>query len=141
MSIKRFGAWLLVLCLLCLGTGCAALTQPTQGFEKASLDFTQRLRWQDYNEAGRYFVGEKHRTAFLNRFSGLEDLHIVDVVVDRAELGPRAGEATTWMTIQYYLLPSPVVKKFHLRLHWRQQAGSELQPGAWRISSAFPPFP
>jgi hypothetical protein len=140
MSVRTGARWLLTLFLLCLMAGCAFLVRPGEGFEKASHDFAQRLRWQDYNGAGRYLTGQ-NREAFLKRFAALTDLHIVDVTVERAELGPEPDRGTTWMVLEYYLLPSPAVKKFHLQLHWVRLGGGEIHPGTWRITSAFPDFP
>lgn len=140
MSVRRIGSLLLALCLLAPAVGCTPLVRPGEGFEKAGRDFAQRLRWGDYNEAGGYFTG-RNREAFLERFATPGDLHIVDVVVERAELGPKARKGTIWMRIEYYLLPSPTVREFRFRLQWRRQGGDRFTPGSWQITSPFPDFP
>lgn len=125
--------YLVTLCALMLA-GCNLAVRPGDSFVSARDDFAERLRWGDYQGAGRY-LEEEMRTAFLDRFSGLEDLRFVQVDPVAAELTDGNRQAVSWTTLEYYRLPSVVVQKYRLRQEWA------FRDGAWRIVSPFPELP
>lgn len=141
MSIKFR---ILFLCLVLLPlAGCLLqqhLPSPEETFRRASSDFTQRLRWQDYQGAARHF-SEPRRDYFLKQFKGQKDLHITEVRLESADYLPDEKRMDSTIMIEYYLLPSVVVKTFRCPLQWDLFPSGEYQPGEWRITSVFPSFP
>jgi hypothetical protein len=125
--------YLIILCAVML-SGCSMAVRPGDSFVAARDDFVERLRWGDYQGVGRY-LEEKGRIAFLEQFSGVEDLRFVQVDPVSAELTDENRRAVSWTMLEYYRLPSVVVKKYRLRQEWA------FRDGAWRIVSPFPVLP
>jgi hypothetical protein len=113
---------------------CGMTARPGDSFVAARDDFAERLRWGDYPGAGRY-LEEEVRNAFLDQFSGLEDLRFVHVEPGSAEMSDGNRQAVAWTVLEYYRLPSVVVRKFRLRQEWT------FRDGAWQIDSPFPDLP
>lgn len=120
---------------LLLLTGCAAVHPSGESLHAASHDFLLRLRWQDYPGAARH-LAEEERGAFLGRFLHLGDLRITDVRLDGVDLSPEGDRAVSHVTVEYYLLPSPVVKTLPLRQEWVRHPSA-----GWQIVTPVPPFP
>ena len=131
--------WTIAIAALGLLLGCQTVMPPSEQFVPSNRDFTQRLRWLDWQEAARH-MEEPHRSAFLEQFQGLKDLHITDVQTASADLQEDGKSLVTWVVMEYYLLPSLTVKKLRFRQDWSYRDGPK-QSGAWRITSPFPPFP
>ncbi len=125
--------YLITLCAVML-VGCSITARPGDSFISARDDFAERLRWGDYQGAGRY-LEEEMRIAFLDRYSGLEDLRFVHVEPVSSELSDENRQAVSWTTLEYYRLPSVVVQKYRLRQEWA------FKDGAWHIVSPFPELP
>ncbi|MEZ4484402.1 MAG: hypothetical protein R2864_07330 [Syntrophotaleaceae bacterium] len=107
----RVYAMLLVVVLL---SSCSLAVRPGDSLLEARDDFSQRLRWQDCNGAGRYLAPEQ-KADFLERCQADEDLHYVGVETQSVELSDDQRQADTVTLVEYYRLPSVVVKKFRLR--------------------------
>jgi hypothetical protein len=113
---------------------CGWAVRPGETLLDARDDFAQRLRWQDCNGAGRYLAPES-REAFLESCQADEDLHFVGVESQSVELSEDQRQADTVTLLEYYRLPSVVVKKYRLRQEW------VFQDDNWRIKSTFPNLP
>ncbi len=125
--------YLVALCAVML-SGCSLVARPGDSFVSARDDFAERLRWGDYQGAGRY-LEEEVRIAFVERFSDTEDLRFVQVDPVSAEMTDENQRAVSWTMLEYYRLPSVVVQKYRLRQEWA------FRDGAWRIVSPFPELP
>jgi hypothetical protein len=136
--IQHITRLFLLLAVTVLLASCSAPRPSEEELTPAAMDFTQRLRWKDLNGAARHMVPEA-REDFLPRFRELEDLKIVDVVLESIDVGEE-DRATSWVVMEYYLLPSITVKKLRFQLEWIHFS-SQKNRSLWLISSPFPPFP
>lgn len=136
MPADRPGRWLLVFPALLLAA-CTSLFDPQRQFEPVQRDFAMRLRWMDFPGAARH-LSPQLRDDFLDRVGGEEDLHVTDVRLDSAEYLPAENRMVTWTTLEYYLLPSTVVRKFRLRQEWEYAGEDRQHSGNWQIVTPFP---
>lgn len=132
--------WSVVLLMGLLLVGCGLAARPQQEFQPVLKDYVERLRWRDYQQVAAY-LPEAEREDFLQRFSALDDLHIVDVQLESADFGEAGRQVHTTLTLEYYLIPSITVKKIRLRQEWQYQGGDRYHPGTWKLAGPFPPFP
>jgi hypothetical protein len=132
--------WSVVLLMGLLLIGCGLAARPQQEFQPAFKDYVERLRWRDYQEVAAY-LPEADREEFLQRFSALDDLHIVDVQLESADFSEEGHRAHTTLALEYYLVPSITIKKVRLRQEWGYQGGDRYHPGTWMLAGPFPPFP
>ena len=134
---SRSLAALAALFLLC---SCGAMVRAEADLTRESRDFTQRLRWGDFQGAARH-MADPYRDEFLSLFQGISDLHIVDVRLESVDQPHSELEGEVEMVLEYYQLPSVSVKEFRFRQQWRYEGGSRYHAGLWQIVSPFPPFP
>jgi hypothetical protein len=132
--MTRYGRVYAMLLMVILLSSCSWAARPGKTLLDARDDFAQRLRWQDCNGAGRYLVPESQE-AFLESCQADDDLHFVSVEPLSVELGDDQRQADTVILLEYYRLPSVVVKKHRLRQEW------VFQDDNWRIKSTFPNLP
>lgn len=132
--------WSVVLLTGLLLAGCGLAARPQQEFQPAFKDYVERLRWRDYQDVAAY-LPETDRDDFLQRFSALDDLHIVDVKLESADFSEEGRRVQTTLALEYYLIPSITVKKVRLRQEWRYQGEDRYHPGTWKLAEPFPPFP
>lgn len=137
-SIGRF--ILLFGVAISLLAGCGMVARPAEEFFPASNDYLQRLRWQDHNGVARYLV-ESERGAYLEQWSGQEDLRMTDAQLDSVDFLEEGQQAQTRVTLEYYRLPSTTVKKLRLNQTWKYLGGDRTHPGQWQIITPFPPPP
>ena len=133
----RVYAMLLVVVLL---SSCSWAVRPGETLLDARDDFAQRLRWQDCNGAGRYLAPEQ-KAEFLESCQADEDLHFVSVEPQSVDLSDDERQADTVTLLEYYRLPSVVVKKYRLRQEWSYQQGEGMKQGFWQVVSPFPELP
>ncbi|MEZ4600866.1 MAG: hypothetical protein R2940_13850 [Syntrophotaleaceae bacterium] len=126
--------YLILLGVVFLASCSMAGLQTGEKFLSARDDFNQRLRWQDYQGAARHLAVEQ-RTLFLEKYSGGEDLRFVAVEPASADLSEENRRAETVTVLQYYRLPSAVVKTFQLKQEWLFENNS------WKVVSPFPELP
>ena len=136
-TYRRVYPILLVAVLL---VSCAMVVPPGETFLTARADFTQRLRWHDYPGAGRY-LEPQHQSAFLEAYRGDEDLRFVAVQPQSVDFSEDNRRAETVTLVEYYRLPSVVVRKYRLRQEWRYRQGEGMKQGVWQITSSFPELP
>jgi len=138
MKAYRLG---LGLCLMVLIAGCSTASKPTPTsmLLKMTENFSERMRWQDFQHAAAYVTAEE-RESFLAHWRDAEDLHVVGAQVDSIEmLDPEAARVN--MTIEYYLLPSNTVRKLKTEQEWSYLAGESLKAGSWELVSGAPRLP
>jgi hypothetical protein len=133
----RVYAMLLMVVLL---SSCSWAVRPGETLLDARDDFTQRLRWQDCNGAGRYLAPEQ-KEAFLLNCQVDEDLRFVNVEAQSVELSDDKRQADTVTLLEYYRLPSVVVKKYRLNQEWVYQQGEGMKQGVWQVVTPFPELP
>lgn len=121
-------------------SSCSLAVRPGESMLDARDDFIQRLRWQDCNGAGRYLAPE-HKEAFLESCQADEDLRFVGIQPQSVELSADQRNADTVTLLEYYRLPSVVVKKYRLRQKWLYQQGEGMKQGVWQAVSPFPDLP
>lgn len=129
-----------VFVLVLVLAGCGLSAQPKQELSFAFKDYAERLRWRDYQYVAEYLQPE-HRQEFLQRFSALEGLQVVDARLEAIDFSDGDVRARTALALEYYLLPSITVKKALLRQDWVYQGADSYHAGAWKIEGPFPPFP
>ncbi|HEY7744847.1 MAG TPA: hypothetical protein VIA07_00825, partial [Desulfuromonadales bacterium] len=132
--------WSVVLLMGLLLVGCGLAARPQQDFLPVFKDYVERLRWRDHQEVAAY-LPEADREDFLQRFTALDELHIVDVQVESVDFNEEGRRAHTTIALEYYLIPSITVKKARLRQEWQYQGGDRYHPGTWKLAGPFPPFP
>ena len=135
-GLQRIGR-LLTIAVLLGGCSLAAVTRPSP--LTAQEDFARRLRWLDIPGAAQHLAPE-YRDAFSRSLAGLTGLHITDVrLAGDVVVDPDHVDNT--LEIDYYLLPSVLVKTRHLQLHWAYIDLGRWQAGYWQIVGPFPEFP
>ena len=138
--MTRYGRVYSMLLMVVLLSSCGLAARPGETMLEARDDFAQRLRWQDCNGAGRYLAPE-HKEAFLENCHANEDLRFVGVQPQSVNLSDDQGKADTVTLLEYYRLPSVVVKKYRLRQEWVYQQSEVMKEGVWQIVSPFPELP
>lgn len=132
--------WPAVLLTALLIASCGLAARPRTEFEPVFKSYVERLRWRDYQTVAGY-LPEAERRDFLQRFSDMDELHIVDVKLDSAEFSEDGKRVLTAITVEYYRIPSIAVKKTRLHQEWTYQGGDRYHPGSWGLAGPFPPFP
>ena len=137
--VTRLGRLLLAAAML---VSCSMpMMEKGNQLEVSVRDYLQRLRWKDFYGAA-VFMKEEYREDFLTRMKGIEGLHLVNVTLIHMEPGNKQDEYQTVATIEYYILPSLVLKEKELRQNWVIfKADSWGSMAAWMIDSPFPEFP
>ncbi len=138
--MTRYGRVFSMLLVVVLLSSCGWAARPGETLLDARDDFTQRLRWQDCNGAGRYLAPEQQE-AFLENCQVDEDLRFVNVEAQSVELSDDKRQADTVTLLEYYRLPSVVVKKYRLKQEWVYQQGEGMKQGVWKVVSPFPELP
>ncbi|NIR33323.1 MAG: hypothetical protein GWO11_02335 [Desulfuromonadales bacterium] len=133
--LRTVAAALLMTAML---AACATLALPERRNQLVGdvQDFTQRLRWKDINGAADYFEKQPGE-AFREMFADTQDLHIVDVKVERVDM-PQPELATVNFSYQYYELPSITVRRESVEQEWVLHPRGKGLPGEWKIASEFP---
>jgi hypothetical protein len=138
--MRESGRIYALLLLVFLLSSCGLAIQPGHTLHDAQDDFVQRLRWQDCNGAARYLAPEV-QSAFLESCQADDDLRFVLAEPESVELSDDQRQADTVTLLEYYRLPSVVVKKYRLRQQWSYRQGTGMKQGAWQVTSPFPKLP
>ena len=131
-----------VLLILLLGlslTGCFGAADPGPGLPALLEQFTEAMRWKDYQGAARHLQPEV-QGSFLELFREDEDLMVVDSRILRVDLHGKEGWAEAEYQLEYYYLPSSRIKKWLWTQRWKQ-AENITKPGIWLIENAPPAVP
>ncbi len=138
--MTRYGRLYSMLLMVVLLSSCGWAARPGETMLDARDDFIERLRWQDCNGAGRYLAPE-HKEVYLESCQANEDLRFVGVEPQSVDLSDDQRKADTVTLLEYYRLPSVVVKKHRLRQEWVYQQGEGMKQGVWKVVSPFPELP
>lgn len=120
--------------------GCGLSAQPRKEFSSTFKDYAERLRWRDYQQVADYLQPD-YRQEFLQKFSALDGLHVVDARLESVDFSDDDARARTALILEYYLLPSITVKKAFLQQEWIYQGTDSYRAGFWQLDGPFPPFP
>ena len=139
--LNRFSSSILFVFLLItlLAGGCSSKPSPATSLVKVSKQFSERLRWQDFNTAAA-FVNADEREDFLANWKENKDLHVVGTHIDTIEMVD-AETAEVTMTVDYYILPSATVKQIETRQEWKYREGERFELGSWEMVSGMPMLP
>lgn len=122
--------------------GCSKQLQPVGKIGDLSRkDFMKALRWKQYQEAANFMLPE-YQDDFVATFSELrDDLHISDVRLIKSNFLQEGHRVETTMEMDYFLLPSVVVKTFTFEQVWLYHQGNDDKSGKFLIITSFPQFP
>lgn len=128
--------------LLTLALSACVLVNPPSKQRKAALDdFMHALRWQRYADAAAHFTGE-HRRGFLSRFDKIaRDLNVTDVRLQGLELKDEGRRVEAVLEMDYYLLPSTVLKTLRIEQTWVYFEAGDSEFTSFMITTPFPEFP
>ena len=132
-----------ILAAVILLAGCA--TTPSWGpldrdkLVTASKGYNAMLRWKELDKACLTYAEEPARTGCQERAAALKDLQITDVSTRDIDFRIDGVDATVNVEIEYYLLPSTVVRKIRNSQTWVSVGTGSA--GEWKIRSSLPEFP
>lgn len=130
------------LLLLLVLAACSGHAQQQIGKlgELSRDDFMSAMRWKRFSMAAGY-MEQEYRKAFMETFTALKDIHIVDVrLIDMQPLDEGRRFDTT-VEMDYYLLPSVTVKTFRFEQTWQYFDGEDPARQGFLVTTPFPPFP
>jgi len=133
--MKRF----YFLSLLLLLSACALPGNFGPDLDKSSSNFSEAMRWRDYVGAA-YFLEVAARDSFLQQFQD-DNLFIVDSRITAITVDESMASASADYLLEYYLLPSNQIKKWHWRQQWQLPEKNTDSDSFWRIVNAPPAFP
>lgn len=138
-NVAKFicGLVLVVIAAGCTGHGQAP---PEKLAEMSRDDFISALRWKQYQVAASLMKPE-FRDAFLDTFTALKDIHIVDVRLINLKEFQEGRRFETTVEMDYYLLPSVTVKTFRFQQTWIYFEGEDPALQGFLITTPFPKFP
>ena len=133
------GRIIAVLVTAMLLAGCAGAHWGANDREKlltASDDYNSLLRWKELDKACVAFAEDSVRGGCLGRAEELKDLHIIDIRRRNLDFTTSGDEATVNIEIEYYLLPSTVVRKIQEIQKWVYRGPQDGR--VWRIMTPIP---
>lgn len=137
MRLWLRGLWVF---LLMLSVGCAMLEPSRTELKPSANDFSQRLRWADYQGAARH-LATRRQEAFTNAVIARgPDLKIVEAHFEAERPSGDAAARSMTLFLEYYLLPSTEIQTTRIALDWVYLDYGWSRPGIWLIDSDFPPL-
>ncbi len=133
--MKRF----YFLTLLVLLNACAMPANFGPDLEQSSSNFSEAMRWRDYVGAA-YFLEVAARDNFLQQFQN-DNLFVGDSRITGMTLEESLDSATADYLLEYYLLPSNQIRKWHWRQQWQLPEKKTASASFWRIVNPPPTFP
>jgi len=132
----------IVLPILAVGLGCAALADPMGrggALEDAQLRYTQQVRWGNLDAASE-FVDPALREEFLSQAAAFEGIRITDYEIGRIDWGDGHDSATVRVTYRAYSVASLQEKRIDEEQHWVRPGGNTwfVKP---ELAGLFEPFP
>ncbi len=116
--VKKNAALLSVLLLAGCATGARWGDTHREKLLSATNGYTTLLRWREFDKACVNFVEESVRGKCLERAQTLNDLRITDIRTRDLDFRTDGVEVTATVEMEYYLLPSLVVRKIQDRQLW-----------------------
>jgi hypothetical protein len=133
--MKKFYFLSLLLCL----TACTMPGNFGPDLETTSASFCEAMRWRDFLGAAN-FLEPSVRETFLQQFQN-ENLFVVESRIIEVQVAASAESATADYLLEYYLLPSNQIKKWHWQQQWQLSEKKSTTARVWRIENAPPAFP
>ena len=122
-------------------SACSNPLMPMDQVGEASLDdFMNAMRWKRFPMAASYIKPE-HRQDFMDIFTPLKDIHIVDVRLINLKPSDEDRHFETLIEMDYYLLPSVTIQTFNLEQIWEYFDGEGPEQQGFQIITPFPDFP
>ncbi len=125
-------------------TACALdnLVNPPAAQGQQALDeFVRTLRLEEFQAAAAHLV-PANRKAFLATFVPLKnDLTIIDVSIEQITLSDNGRHAEVVLEMDYFLLPSAIVKTMRIEQSWGFFERGGKEPSSYLAKTPFPPFP
>ena len=127
--------------LVLLLAACSSHLKPTVELAEMSRDdFMSAMRWKRFQVAASLMQPE-HRRDFMKTFSSLKDIDITDVRLIDLQVSEEGWRFETTVAMDYYLLPSVIVKTFSFDQTWMFFSGDETELQGFFITTPFPDFP
>ena len=135
--MRRFYYYFLPV-LVCLAA-CAMPIEVGPDLETTSSRFSEAMRWRDFVGAAN-FLEKGVRDTFLQQFRG-DNLHVIESRIVAVRVGDTGENATAEYLLEYYLLPSNRIKKWHWQQEWLLPRSKGMTSRYWMIQNAPPAFP
>lgn len=134
--------WFFGLLLVGLLCSCSTSMDPVDKLAELSRkDFTSALRWKQYPVAAGFMQADL-RQDFINTFVPLKDnIHITDVRIVDLQSFEEGRRFETTMEMDYYLLPSLLVKTFTFKQIWVYNDDENAAQQGFTVATPFPEFP
>jgi hypothetical protein len=112
-------------------------SDPTEDLATRSSDFSEAMRWKDFNGASR-FISATVKDQFIEKFIEDDSLHVVDSSINKVDIDVDQEHADVEYVMEYYHLPSSRVLKWTWNQQWILTKGKE---NTWQIDNAPPKLP
>jgi hypothetical protein len=126
---------LLPTCLI----ACAMPVEMGPDLETTSSRFSEAMRWRDFAGAAN-FLEPGVRAVFLRQFQD-DNLHVIESRIISVQLAENGESATADYLLEYYLLPSNRIKKWHWQQQWQLPGSKGMKSRYWMIQNDPPAFP
>ena len=139
---KRLCCFALILMLISCGIQQKfELQQAAKLGELSRDDFTNAMRWKQFDVAGSLMLPE-HRKHFMKTFMPLtKEIHIIDVRLTYLQSSEENHRFEMTVEMDYYLLPSVTIKTFSFDQTWLYFDGEGSTPEGFFVTTPFPDFP
>lgn len=116
---------------------CATQGGMEQRFAKSYNDFNTALRWSEFDKLSLYTSSTRF-DEFRSRAKELNDVKILDVREIKIDLDRAKGQAKVEVEIDYYRLPSTLVKTLSYIQKWSYIEENGMQ--RWCMMTLLPEF-
>lgn len=122
----------------CSLASCSDVRVVVENFDMSQREFAKMFRWGEFENACGRFMTPEIVEACVRRAEGDRKVSITDVRMTKTELDPVVGKARVRWEIEYYILPSNVVKTVEYLQEW-ETVGLEGKK-IWRATNLPPAF-
>ncbi|BCS51753.1 hypothetical protein [Geobacter sp. SVR] len=131
---------LLLLCCLLVAACAGSSANLREEFDKSARNYNKMLRWHEVPDAGRAFMVDEGREAFLKsaeRFRK-QGVTITDYRILTMECLPDKGTGDVVAEFDYYILPSNRIRTLTYQQEWVYHRTNEAK--SWKLKSVLPLF-
>jgi len=130
-----------ILSTLLLLMSCGMASSPRSEFSTVNRNFVNGLRWMNFAAVATMMDSEKGEVFLQKWTDSKEDLHITDVRMEKMTYSEDRFSLTSSAVIEYYRLPSTLIRKHSFDMHWIYEGHSRYHLGEWKLVSDVPPCP
>ncbi len=128
---------LVALVALCAGCNMLSFKDPMHHedtFTDAMRQFTQAVRWGNFNGASKFVVDEQ-RDEFLQLAPEISDVRFTDYEILSQDLNEDRNEATVDVIYTGYRLTSPISRSIRLHQKWKRTGTTD-----WKVTVELGPM-